>query len=224
MSLIYCVSMKSDLIFKDNFYHVYNRGNARQVVFYDNADYSRFLFLLLHLQSPVSLDQAGRHVRKYLETNNFGVAPEVLERIIEERFVKVINFCLMPNHFHLTLQSVSEDGVSHYMQKLGIAYSKYFNKKYGQSGHVFQGGYKAKLVTTDKQLVYLSAYIHRNPQEIKAWENKTFEYPWSSYQDYHCSRWGRLLVQDDISDTFSSFSEYEQFVENSGAKEAWEEM
>jgi putative transposase len=216
--------MKSDLILKDNYYHVYNRGNARQVLFYDNADYSRFLFLLLHLQSPVSFDQAGRHVKKYLTTNNFGVAPEVLERIIGERFIKVLNFCLMPNHFHVTLQSVSDDGVSRYMQKLGIAYSKYFNKKYGQSGHVFQGGYKAKLVTTDRQFVYLSAYIHRNPQEIEAWENHTIEYPWSSYQDYHNNRWGELLVPDDIVGTFASPQEYSLFVENSGAKEVWEEV
>lgn len=216
--------MKSDLIFKDSYYHVYNRGNAKQILFYDTADYARFVFLLLHLQSPQSFDQAGRYVKKYLSTNDFGVSPEVLEKIKAERFVAVLNFCLMPNHFHLTLQSLSDDGMSRYMQKLGNAYAKYFNKKYSQSGHAFQGGYKAKLITTDKQLVYLSAYIHRNPQEIKVWKNKTMEYPWSSYQDYHGNRWGELLSPGDIIETFPSPQEYRQFVEDSGAKEDWEEI
>lgn len=218
------MSVRSDLIFKDSYYHVFNRGNAKQVLFYDCADYARFIFLLLHLQSPLSFDQAGRHVKKYLSTNDFGVTPEVLEKIKAERFVKVLNFCLMPNHFHLTLQSVSDDGVSRYMQKLGNSYAKYFNKKYGQSGHAFQGVYKAKLVTTDKQFIYLSAYIHRNPQEIKVWKNKTIEYPWSSYQDYLSNRWGDLLTPGDIIETFPSPQEYCQFVEDSGAKEDWEEL
>ena len=216
--------MRSDIIFKDSYYHVYNRGNAKQVLFYDTADYVRFVFLLLHLQSPHSFDQTGRYVKKYLSTNDFAVMPEVLEKIKAERFVKVLNFCLMPNHFHLTLQSVSDDGMSRYMQKLGNSYAKYFNKKYSQSGHAFQGVYKAKLVTTDRQFVYLSAYIHRNPQEIEAWENNTIEYPWSSYQDYHNNRWGELLVPDDIVGTFASPQEYSLFVENSGAKEDWEEV
>jgi putative transposase len=216
--------MKSDVVYKDAYCHAYNRGNARQILFYDKADYARFLFLLLHLQSPISFDQAGRHVKKYLATGDFGVKPEVLEKIKEDRFVKVLNFCLMPNHFHVTVQTLSEDGISQYMQKLGIAYAKYFNKRHNQSGHVFQGGYKVKLVTTDEQLVYLSAYVHRNPHEMKEWKGRCLEYPWSSYQDYQHNRWSGLLVPEDIIETFPTLHEYCSFVDNSGAKERWEEF
>ena len=175
--------MKSDLLLKDSFYHVYNRGISKQTLFYDDADYARFLFLLLHLQSPVSFDQSRRYVHKYLSKKDFSVPQNIIEKIQEERFVKILNFCIMPNHFHITIQSVSDDGISRYMQKLGNAYAKYFNKRYEKTGHVFESGYKVKLILTDQQLVYLSAYIHRNPNEINTWKDKSFEYPWSSYQD-----------------------------------------
>lgn len=87
------------------------------------------------------------------------------------------------------------------------------------SGHVFQGTYKLRLVDDDQQLAYLSAYIHRNPNELSQWKNNTVTYPWSSYQDYQNNRWGELLVGNIITDTFDSFEDYNFFVENSGAKE-----
>ncbi|MCA9360381.1 hypothetical protein KC730_00645, partial [Candidatus Kaiserbacteria bacterium] len=112
--------------------------------------------------------------------------------------------------------------LSRYMHKLSNAYSQYFNKRYEKSGHVFQGAYKVKLVESDEQLTYLSAYIHRNPNELRRWKNNTISYPWSSYQDYLSNRWKKLLVGEVITSTFGSFEEYQEFVENSGAKEDFE--
>ena len=77
---------------------------------------------------------------------------------------------------------------------------------------------------SNRQLLYLSAYIHRNPREIKGWTNKEHEYTWSSYQDYiEENRWGELLKQDILKDQFSNPKEYRQFVETSQAKESLDE-
>lgn len=188
--------MRSLEIIRDNYYHVYNRGNLKQTLFYDKADYIRFLFLLLHQQSPVSLPQTNRFVKNYLKKGVFSVNQEDLSKIIDGKFIELVNFCVMPNHFHLTVKAINDDGLSKYMHKLGNAYSQYFNKRYEMTGHVFQGTYKAKLVDSDQQLAYLSAYIHRNPHELDGWKNKAAAYPWSSYQDYRNNRWGELLVGD----------------------------
>jgi hypothetical protein len=128
----------------------------------------------------------------------------------------------MPNHFHISMRSVVEGGISTYMHRIGNAYAKYFNKKYDKSGHVFQGAYKAKLVLSDQQLAYLSAYIHRNPHELTEWKNKSSEYPWSSYQDCKENRWGGLVSVGSIVKSFGSYSAYGEYVETSGAKEDWE--
>lgn len=210
-------------ILSDNYYHVYNRGSLKQVLFYDEADYARFLFLLMYLQSPVVLTQTNRYIRNYLDKRTFEVKENDLNEIIKDRYVEVINFCIMPNHFHLTVKALADDGLSKYMHRVGNAYAKYFNKKYDKSGHVFQGNYKLKFIASDNQLAYLSAYIHRNPHELKKWKGDCYFYPWSSYQDYRLNRWGSLLTSSEIVNSFGSYEEYQNYVEASGAKEEWGE-
>ena len=125
----------------------------------------------------------------------------------------------MPNHFHLTVKEVAEGGISQYMQRVLNAYTKYYNAKYNKFGHLFQGPYKIVHIEDNRQLLHLSAYIHRNPRELKKWRQKEDKYPWSSYQDYVFeNRWGNLLSQNIISDQFESKHEYHNFVKTSTAK------
>ena len=105
------------------------------------------------------------------------------------------------------------------MHRVQNAFGKSFNTKYEKTGHVFQGAYKAVPVTNDNQLVYLSAYIHKNPRELPQWKNKEHEYPWSSFRDYKENRWGLLLKPEIILERFKDFEEYKQFVKESPAKE-----
>lgn len=211
-------------ILSDSYYHVYNRGSLKQVLFHDEADYVRFLFLLIYFQSPVVLTQTNRYVRNYLDEGTFGVKDKYVRDICQDRFVEVLNFCIMPNHFHLSVRSVTDEGISKYMHRVLTAYASYFNKKYDRSGHVFQGAYKAKFISSDQQLTYLSAYIHRNPHELSEWKNKSHEYPWSSYRDCKVNRWGTLMSVEGIVKSFGSYNAYKEYVENSGAKEDWEDM
>ncbi len=147
---------------------------------------------------------------------------ELEEKILSERFVELTAFCLMPNHFHLLLHERQEGGISRYMQRVLVAYTKYFNTKYAASGHVFQGRYKTVHVEDNEQLLYLSAYIHRNPRELKAWKGKEEHYPYSSLQDYiDKNRWGGLLATDIITEQFETGpnSNYRDFVRTSTAKD-----
>ena len=126
----------------------------------------------------------------------------------------------MPNHFHLLIQESKEGGVSAYIQRIEIAYTKYFNTKYKRSGYLFQGPFRSVHVNSNRQLLYLSAYIHRNPREMKKWQDKEHIYPWSSYQDIvKENRWGELLKYQAITEQFASPEEYKEFVKTSKAKE-----
>lgn len=151
----------------------------------------------------------------------------VLENILKNRYVELVEFCLMPNHYHLIVREVKEGGIATYMQRVADGYTKYFNTKHQQSGYVFQGPYGAVHVKDDRQLTYLSAYIHRNPRELREWKDKEFEYPWSSLQDYtKANRWGGLIVPDIIAGQFdaTSKSNYADFVRTSTAKTFEEEL
>ena len=142
-----------------------------------------------------------------------------MDQIIETRKVELNAFAVMPNHFHIFVQEKKERGVSWYLQRIQDGYAKYFNAKYQKRGHLFQGAFRAVPVKTDEQLLYLSAYIHRNPRELKEWKNRERKYPWSSYQDYvGQNRWGKLFVPDIFLNQFSSKVSYREFVDTSTAK------
>ena len=70
-----------------------------------------------------------------------------------------ISFCLSENHFHLLLKEIKDGGITLFMRKLGTGMTNYYNVKYKDSGRLFQGAYKARLVDNENYLKYLSAYI-----------------------------------------------------------------
>ena len=153
------------------------------------------------------------------------VSHSVREEVIKNRSIELVGFCIMPNHFHLIIKEIEDGGISAYMQRVLNAYSKYYNTKYGKSGHVFQGPYKAVHVDGNDQLLYLSAYIHRNPRELSKWLNKEHEYQWSSYSDFvKENRWDRLIAPEVLLDQFKDKKKYQEFVKTSTAKLFKEEL
>ena len=201
------------------YYHIYNRGNNKQNIFLDSRDWSRFLFLILYFQSSVPIYNIGHHISHFIKYRVFNISEKASQIILKDKLVELIGFCLMPNHFHLIVRGLKENGISKYMEKVQKAYAKYFNAKYEKSGHLFQGPYQIVHIKNNEQLLYLSAYIHRNAREIKKWKNKEEKYPWSSCQDYIGeNRWGEFLKPGIILDQFSAPKEYKDFVNTSRAK------
>lgn len=118
----------------------------------------------------------------------------------------------MPNHFHLIVFEREEGGIAKYMQRSLNAYTKYFNTKNDKSGHVFQGTYKAIHISDNDQLLYASAYVHRNA--------RARNYPWSSFRDFvSINRWGDLLNSKVILEQFDNSQEYKKWADTSGAKD-----
>ena len=205
------------------YYHIFNRAVNKQVIFHDTSDYFRFLFLTLYFQSPIIFQQLGRKVKEFVQSRALDNVEE--DEIIKKRRVELVAFCIMPNHFHLIVKELDEGGIAAYMQRVLTSYSKYYNTKYQKSGHVFQGPYRAVHIADDRQLLHLSAYIHRNPREISKWFKKEDQYIWSSYQDFiDENRWGDLIMPDIVIGQFKDKAEYENFVKTSPAKIKEEEL
>ncbi|MDO8565269.1 MAG: transposase [bacterium] len=203
-------------------YHIFNRAVNKQTIFHDKMDWARFLFLILYFQSPKTFLNIGRPVKEFVKHSVFNTSDE---EVVKNRTVELVAFCIMSNHFHLILKEVEQGGIAAYMQRVLNAYSKYYNTKYKKSGHVFQGPYQAVHIESDTQLLYLSAYIHRNPRETSQWFKKEDKYPWSSYQDMIGeNRWGNLLVPDVLMGEFRNKKEYGKFVKTSPAKMFEEEL
>lgn len=97
-------------------------------------------------------------------------------------------YCLMPNHFHLFVETPNAN-IDEFMARLGTAYGMYFRYKHYRPGHCFQGRYKAPLVQGDDYILRLTRYIHLNP--VKTPANKGLP-PGKKWQVLLRHRWSSL--------------------------------
>ena len=107
---------------------------------------------------------------------------QILEETRERYPFHVHSYCLMTNHIHLLLQTITEP-ISIIMKHLNTNYAKYFNKKHDFVGHVFQGRFGAELIRSTDYELDVSKYIHLNPVRAHMVQ-KAEDYRWSSYRAY----------------------------------------
>lgn len=86
---------------------------------------------------------------------------------LPERFGTVLHaYVLMPNHFHLLLET-PEANLSRTAHWLNVSYSVWFNRRHQRSGHVFQGRFGAVVIEDDAWFQEVGRYIHLNPVRVK---------------------------------------------------------
>ena len=124
-------------IYPNGIYHLYSRGTLKMDIFHSPGDYERFLLKMCEYKQKYSVSFRA--------------------------------FVLMPNNIHFLLiephwqpdQKVAY--ISSLMQGLLTSHGKFFCKKYGHSGHVFQSVYRSKLIDSDSYYSQIVKYIHENP-------------------------------------------------------------
>lgn len=139
-----------------------------------------------------------------------------LLRRAHERFGVIIHaYCLMPNHFHLALETPA-DHLSRMMHFLITSYTVYFNKKHDRHGHLFQGRFRAILIEAVVYARELSRYIHLNPVRARLVESPE-DYCWSSYRCFTGqaapARWLDIymilkLFNDDLTKARTVYAAY----------------
>ncbi len=90
-------------------------------------------------------------------------------------------YVLMTNHVHLLVTPLTSDGVSLLMQFIGRRYVRYINKKYGRSGTLWEGRFRASLVDSEAYLFVCMRYIELNPVRARM-VRRPESYAWSSHQ------------------------------------------
>lgn len=94
----------------------------------------------------------------------------------------VLAYCLMSNHIHLLVRP-AKIALGNVFMGFGARYVRWYNEKYGRTGHLFQERYKSKPVNNLPYLLTVVRYIHLNP--VKAGICKTpQQYEFSSFRDY----------------------------------------
>jgi len=177
-----------------NIFHIYNRGNNKEKIFFDDQDYKAFLFRL-GLCLGFTIEKLNKEKLIAMPYSRIRVTG------IEKNNLKLHAFCLMPNHFHLMIEQIGDIPVSNLMLKLCTSYARYVNQKYKRVGHIFQDKFKAVLIENNSQLMWTSAYIHMNPVKDKIVKHPS-EYLWSSYNDYVLNRNLLVVTKELLLNTF----------------------
>lgn len=103
-----------------------------------------------------------------------------LDDAVAETAVRVESYCLMGNHFHLSLWC-PDGGLSATMQHVSANYTRWYNSVRDTDGPIFRSRFASVLIASDRQLLAVTRYIHRNPLDLG---RDPLTFPWSSYQEY----------------------------------------
>ena len=107
---------------------------------------------------------------------------ELLQEAKERYKVRLYGYCLMPNHFHMTVRPEKGEELSKWMQWLMTSHVRRYHRHYGSSGHVWQERYKSFMIQDDSYLLIVLRYIEGNPVRAKL-VSSAVEWPWSSHSE-----------------------------------------
>jgi len=165
-------------------YHIYNRGNNRERIFFESDNYLYFLKKLKEYLVPVA---------------------DVLVYCLMPTHYHIVGRVKQTSE----ISKISE--VSKAMMKLSVSYTKAINKRFQRAGVLFQGQFQAKPVLSSPYLLNLCRYIHGNPvkdgivADIAQW-------PYSNYLEWIGERDGKLVDKAFVHDNFDTPEEYRKFV------------
>ncbi|MCR4333562.1 MAG: transposase [Patescibacteria group bacterium] len=197
------MSRRQNIFANDEFFHVYNRGVDKRIIFTDEHDIQRFFQSMVEFNT---IDPIGS-----IYENSFrqlgGRTPKLTEKL-----VNIITYCLNPNHFHLILEQLVDGGISEFMKRVGGGFTGYFNNKYERSGALFQGKFKSVHIDSNEYLLHVSAYVNLNdrvhqlggptPKLVKSW---------SSWEEYMDPKIKGICKKEIILGQFEAINEYKKF-------------
>lgn len=161
------------------FYHIYNRGVDKRIVFSSEDDIARFIQSMdeFNVIEPIGSIYENSFIKAELGNET--------PKLDKKKLVNIIAYCLNPNHFHFILEQVEDGGISSFMKRLGGGYTNYYNEKEKRSGSLFQGVFKATHIDSNEYLLHLSAYVNLNDHVHQLWnETPKLVRSRSSWEEY----------------------------------------
>ncbi|KKT62318.1 MAG: Transposase [Candidatus Giovannonibacteria bacterium GW2011_GWC2_44_9] len=197
--------MRKTIFANGEYYHIYNRGVDKRGVFMDKFDFERFLQSIEEFNSE---DPIGS-----IYENSF-IKDQIKSK--KKKLVRIICYCLNPNHYHFIIGQLVGRGIEKFMHKLGLGYTQYFNLKHHRSGALFQGPFKAIHIDSNEYLLHLSAYVNLN-FKVHKFKLGDLVPKWRSSWDEYVNeqRGAGLCKRDVILDQFKNRAEYKKFAESS---------
>ena len=125
------------------------------------------------------LNRGNARAEVFHKPEDYDAFVALFEPACERLRMRILAYCLMPNHFHLVLWPYGDGDLGRWMQWLMTSHVRRYHRHYGGSGHVWQGRFKAFPIQEDEHLLGVLRYSERNPQRARL-VRKAENWAWSS--------------------------------------------
>lgn len=205
----------------NSYYHIYNRGVNKNLLFLDKQDYAVALSYLKQYLLPKN--ERALYERLADPNTPYKEKDQIIRTLRLKNYsgkITLLCYCLMPNHFHFLIKQRSKNNIDQFMRSFGTRYGMYFNRRHKRVGQLYQDVYKAVLIESEEQLLHVSKYIHRNPVASRLSKGESFRTQFfsqpSSYPEYLGQRQTSWIHPEDVLAYFSKTNpklSYQSFVE-----------
>lgn len=163
------------------------------------------------------INRANARLPIFFKEEDYILFENILEEAKEKYDMRILAYCLMPNHFHLILYPREDGDIQKFMQWLTLTHTQRWhiqNKTVG-TGHLYQGRYKSFLIEKEKYLLTVVRYVERNPLRAKL-VTKAENWAFSSLSKHlsgkskMISSWPIERPQDYLAFVNTSLSEKEE--------------
>lgn len=163
--------MEKTLLQYGEYYHIYNRGNNSETLFYSPENYNYFLELYAKYIVPIAKTFAY-----CLMSNHFHFVVQIKTESEIKTFTELQLFENNKRNIFTDRKPIP----SHQFSHLFIAYSKMINKKRKRTGSLFEHPFERRIIENEIYLQNSIAYVHNNPVKAQIVKSVS-EYRWSSY-------------------------------------------
>jgi putative transposase len=127
------------------------------------------------------LNRANFRSRLFRSAAHYQEFLSIMEESLKFVPMRILAYCLMPNHWHLVLYPRAEGDLVKFIQRVTLTHTQRYHAKTRTVGygHVYQGRYKSLLVESDSHFLALVRYVERNAKRAGL-VKKAEEWPWSS--------------------------------------------
>lgn len=125
------------------------------------------------------LNRGNGRAEVFHKDDDYAAFVDLFEPACQRLPMRLLGYCLMPNHFHLLLWPHEDGDLGRWMQWLLTSHVRRYHRQYGGSGHVWQGRFKAFPIQLDEHYLTVLRYIERNPLRAKLTRRAEI-WPWSS--------------------------------------------
>ncbi|MBM3261615.1 hypothetical protein FJY93_04335 [Candidatus Kaiserbacteria bacterium] len=189
----------------DSILHIVKRGARGMDITRDDVDRQYFLNSLFYLNDEHQDVNWKNTIAHHQPLTHPAHWPE------QKPLVEILAYTLMSNHIHLIIREIQDGGIAKFTQRLFGSMSARFNAKYSETGSLFQGGYKGRVVHDDDDLRWLASYvmvknvfelypdgIYKAMRDFDMVWDWALEYPYSSLPVYGAHTTSSIVAPDNI--------------------------